>query len=181
MKTDDQIEQAFIEALGKPEKATAETVYQACEAVLAKATTIFGPGVYVNGKLNYDMQGVSFSYKRPALRQRLEFFVPVSVDKPPRKKDIDDSEKTKSQKKSRGAKRENNAGNNDARSSGSPQDDAPVDRLTVLEAATINLGDDDFTGDGRPHVGAVNDALEEGVEPFTADERDELWAQRPRD
>lgn len=178
MKTNDQIEQAFIEAVGTPQKATQETVAQACEAVLAKATAVFGPGVYVNGKLNADMQGISFRYKRPAIRQRLEFFVPVAVDKPPRKKDIDDDAKTTSQKKSKKAKQEDNAGNDDAGASGSPQDDAPVDRLMILEAAASDLSDDDFMGDGRPHVDAVNDQLEEGVEPFTASERDELWAQR---
>ncbi len=181
MKTNDQIEQAFIEAVGETKKATQETVDQACEAVLEKATAILGPGVYVSGKLNADMQGISFRYKRPAIRQRLEFFVPVAVDKPPRKKDIDDSAKTTSQKKSKKAKQEDNAGNDDAGASGSPQDESDSDRLMILEAAASNLSDDDFTGDGRPHVDAVNDALEEGVDPFTADERDELWAQRSGD
>lgn len=178
MKTNDQIEQAFIEAVGTPQKATEKTVAEACEAVLAKATDKFGAGVYVSGKLNADMQGISFRYKRPSIRQRLEFFVPCPVDKPARKKDIDDSAKTTSQKASKAAKREDNAGNDDAGSSGSPEDAADSDRLMILEAAALNLGDDDFMGDGRPHVDKINDHLEEGVDPFTAAERDELWAQR---
>ena len=177
MKTHDQIEQAFIEAVGQPEKATAETVTQACEAVLSKATDQFGSGVYVSGKLNADMQGISFRYKRPAIRQRLEFFVPCPVDKPARKEDVDDTKKT-SQKASKKSKREDNAGNDDAGSTGSPQDEGDSDRLMILEAAALNLGDDDFMGDGRPHVDKINDHLEEGVDPFTAAERDELWAQR---
>lgn len=177
MKTHDQIEQAFIEAVGETEKATVEAVTQACEAVLAKATDQFGPGVYVTGKLNADMQGISFRYKRPAIRQHLEFFVPVAVDKPARKTDVGDTKKS-SQKASKKLKREDNAGNNDAGSSGSPQDEGDSDRLMILEAAALNLGNDDFMGDGRPRVDKINDHLEEGVAPFTASERDELWAQR---
>lgn len=173
MKTPDQIKQAFIEAVGKPEKATAETASQACEAVLSKATDQFGQGVYVSGKLNPDMQGISFRYKRPAIRQRLEFFVPCPVDKPARKEDVDTS-----QKASKESKREDNAQRDDNAGSGSPQDEGDSDRLMILEAAALNLGDDDFMGDGRPHVDKINDHLEEGVEPFTAAERDELWAQR---
>lgn len=178
MKANDQIEQAFIEAVGTPKKATAETVAEACQAVLKKATEQFGPGVYVSGKLNADMQGISFRYKRPAIHQRLEFFVPVAVDKPPRKKDIDDIENKTSQRKLKKAKQKDNPGNDDAGASGSPQDDALVDRLMILEAAALNLSDDAFTDDGRPHIDRINDHLEEGVSPFTAAERDELWAQR---
>lgn len=177
MKTNDQIEQAFIEAVGTPEKATEETVAQACEAVLAKATEQFGPGVYVSGKLNADMQGISFRYKRPAIRQRLEFFVPVAVDKLPRKADVDDTKKS-NQKASKKSKQEDNAQRDDAGNAGSPQDEGDSDRLMILEAAALNLSDEDFMGDGRPHVDKINDHLEEGVEPFTAAERDELWAQR---
>lgn len=174
MKTNDQIEQAFIEAIGETEKATEETVSQACEAVLAKATDKFGPGVYVTGKLNPDMQGISFRYKRPAIRQRLEFFVPVAVDKPARKADVDET----SQKTSKKAKRKDNASKDDTGNTGSSQDESNSDRLIILEAAALNLGDDDFMSDGRPHVDKINDHLEKGVDPFTASERDEVWAQR---
>lgn len=177
MKTNDQIQQAFIEAVGQPEKATEETVTQACETVLAKATNKFGPGVYVSGKLNADMQGISFRYKRPAIRQRLEFFVPCPVDKPPRKEDVDDTKKT-SQKASKKSKRKDNAQRDDAGSAGSPQDEGDSDRLMILEAAALNLSDEDFMDDGRPHVDKINGHLEEGVDPFTAAERDQLWAQR---
>lgn len=177
MKTDEQIRQAFVEAVGQPGNATDKTVDQACGIVLERATAQFGQGIYVSGKLNPDMQGISFRYKRPAIRQRLEFFVPVAVDKPPRQEGAEDVKKP-SQKASKKSKREDNAQRDDNAGSGSPQDEGDSDRLMILEAAALNLGDDDFMGDGRPHVDKINDHLEEGVEPFTAAERDELWAQR---
>lgn len=173
MKTNDQVRQAFIEAVGETEKATSETVTQACEAVLAKATEQFGPGVYVSGKLNADMQGISFRYKRPSVRQRLEVFVPVAVDKPPRKSKDDES----SQESSENSKQEDNAQHSSASDTGSTENEGDSDRLMILEAAVLNLKNNDFTGDGRPHVDKINDHLEEGVEPFTAAERDKLWAE----
>ena len=165
MKTDDQIKKAFFEAVSEAQEATEKTVAQACEAVFSKATKQFGPGVYVTGKLNHDAGGISFRFKRPAVRQRVEVFVPFEVT-------------SASQGEPEELKQEDDASNDDTGASGSSQEDSPVDRLVILEAAAGKLNDDDFTSDGRPHVDAVNEQLEEGVEPFTASERDEVWAQR---
>ena len=174
MKTNEKIEQAFIEAVGTPKKATQETVASACEAVLEKATEQFGAGVYVSGKLNADMQGISFRYKRPSIGQRLQFFVPCPVDKPKRGKEADEE----SQKLIDAANQGDNAGNDDAGASGSSQDEGDSDRLMILEAAAAQLTEEQFTTDGRPEVGPVNAVLEEGVDPFTAKERDAVWATR---
>jgi hypothetical protein len=80
VKTHEQIEQAFIQAVGKPKTATQATVDKACQTVLQKATDEFGPGIYVKGLLNVDMQGINFTYKRPAIRERRQFFVPCHVE-----------------------------------------------------------------------------------------------------
>jgi hypothetical protein len=163
VKTYDQIKQAFVEAIGQSQGTATEKVSQACEAVLAKATEQFGPGVYVSGWLSEDDRGVLFSYKRPAIRQRLGVFVPVSDT---------------SQEASEEAKQGDTAQPVDSDSPGSSQDESDSDRLVILEDAAMSLGDEDFTADGRPHVDAVNHHLEKGVKPFTAAERDEVWARR---
>lgn len=162
MKTNEKIQAAFFEAVGKPEKATEETVAQACAAVQKKATDFFGPGIYVTGRLNFDMQGISFRYKRPALRQRLEVFVPVPVDNP-----------EEAQKSSGHATRSSDTSKTEPVLPGATQD-----RLLLLESTLSTLNANDYTSDGRPHVDAVNRALEPDESPFTATERDTLWAER---
>lgn len=84
MKTHDEIKKAIENAFDAETKATTETVAEACEAVREAATSLFGTGVYVSGRMDADMQGVVFTYKRPAIMQRLSFFIPCQVDKPPR-------------------------------------------------------------------------------------------------
>lgn len=174
MKTNEQIEKAIREAVEahlEEGKATAETITAACAAVQEKATAKFGPGVYVSGKLNADEQCVIIHYKRPSIRQRLTFAVPATVDKPEHDPDAS------SQAEQRRRQRSVDAQDDDDSDPGAPQDERT--RLEIMLDIADTLNEDQFTGDGRPHVDALNDGLAEGVEPFTAAERDALWAERP--
>lgn len=174
MKTYEQIEKVIREAVEanlEEGKATAKTITAACAAVQEKATAKFGPGVYVTGKLNADEQCVIIYYKRPSIRQRrLTFAVPALVDKP--KHDPD----APSQAELRRRQRRVNAQHDDDSDPGSPQDKRT--RLEIMLDIADTLNEDQFTGDGRPHVDALNDGLAEGAKPFTAAERDALWAER---
>lgn len=174
MKTNEQIEKVIREAVEahlEEGKATAETITAACAAVQEKATAKFGPGVYVTGKLNADEQCVIIYYKRPSIRQRLTFAVPASVDKPEHNPDAP------SQAELRRRQRIVDAQNDDDSDPGAPQDKRT--RLEIMLDIANTLNKDQFTGDGRPHVDALNDGLAEGDKPFTAAERDALWAKRP--
>lgn len=171
MKTNDQIKKAIEDAFDAETKATPETVAEACAAVQEKATAIFGAGVYVKGRMDADMQGVTFTYKRPSIRQRLSFFIPCEVDKPPRNPEAGEE----SQRSGRASKRSDAQDNAGSGSSGSS--DVIEDRLLILEEAAIKLTPEQYTRDGRPEVGPVNALLAEGVEPFTAKERDEVWSR----
>lgn len=51
------------------------------------------------------------------------------------------------------------------------------DRGELFKAAVAQLTADDFNDNGTPDVRAINDQLEEGVPPFTAAERNEIWAE----
>ena len=174
MKTNEQIEKAVREAVEanlEEGKATAETITAACAAVQEKATAKFGAGVYVSGKLNADEQCVIIHYKRPSIRQRLTFAVPAAVDKPEHDPDAP------SQAELRRRQRSVDAQHDDDNDPGASQDTRT--RLEIMLDIADTLNEDQFTGDGRPHVDALNDGLAEGVEPFTAAERDALWAERP--
>lgn len=168
MKHDRDIYAAFEEAFQPgEEEVTQETVDAACEAVLAKASSVFGAstGIFVTGILNPDMGGVSFRYKRPGLKQRLEHFIECNVPKPERPQDavnngepVDDDE------------------DNDPGGAGSNDE-----RLSRLIELADELDDEGFTKDGKPEVDALNDLLEEDEDKFTAAERDELWKQVPEE
>lgn len=171
LKHDYQIKELFDELFDASEVATQDAVDEVCRQVLDEAVDQFGTeGVYVSGILNADMQGVSFRFKRPGIGQRIEHFIACEVPKPQHDEDSQNDEPP--------VVEEDDDKDNDDDDSGSPQDEGDSDRLMILEAAALNLSDEDFMGDGRPHVDKINDHLEEGVEPFTAAERDELWAQR---
>ena len=169
MKHDREVVAAFEEAFTpkEGEEVVQEVVDEACEAVFAKAAEQFGPeGLYVHGILNPDMGGVSFRFKRPGIRQRVEHFIECNVPKPPRKEEAQDDEDSDDAQDNASNDDDNNPGSSDA-------------RLQRLIALSEDLGDDDFTKDGKPEVNALNDLLEEGEEEFTAAERDELWKQVP--
>lgn len=162
MKHDYEVKTAFDEAFKPGEKEVdQETVDKACKTVFEKAAEEHGSeGLYVSGIMNSDMGGVSFRFKRPAIGFRVEHFIECNVPKPPRKEEATDENK--------------DPGNGDN------EDDEPVDRLALLREAAEALKEDQFTKDGKPEVDAVNsfiEASEEELEPFTAAERDELWAK----
>lgn len=170
MKHDRQVIEAIEEAFEPGEgEVTQEQVDEACETVHAKAAEVFGPqGIYVSGIMNPDMGGVSFRFKQPSIGRRLEHFVKANVPQPERKDEAQDDTSD--------ADAQVNASNDDTGNSGSSDE-----RLSRLIALTDELGDDDFTKDGKPDVNAMNDLLDEDEEPFTAAERDELWKQVPEE
>lgn len=107
MKHDEEIKAAIEEAF-RPGKETVnqEAVDKACKAVLEKAADqLGGEGVFLKGILNPDMGGVSFRFKRPGIRQRVEHFMECKVAKPPRKKDVDDDKGEKKKKEEKPAKK----------------------------------------------------------------------------
>lgn len=170
MKNDHEIKAAFDEAF-KPGEAEVdqEAVDAACEAVLAKATEQFGKeGIYVFGKLNSDAGGVSFRFKRPSLRLRVEHFIACNVPKPERAEEAQDDDNE-------------GAGSDDAANSDSTDSGSTDERLSRLIELADMLEEDDFTKDGKPEVGALNDLLDDEEAEFTAAERDELWKQVPQD
>jgi hypothetical protein len=171
MKTYEQVQEAFVKALEGEKLATTELVDRICNEIKARATEQFGEGVYVKGRLNYDMQGVSFRFKRPSIAQRFEVFVSIPVDRPARGPEAGE---VSSQKARSAAPAETTV-----KSSGSqdPGQAAPT-RLEVLLQLAAGLAEDQLMDDGRPHVDAINAALPEGETPFTAKERDQLWSQR---
>lgn len=170
MKHDRQVVAAFEEAFNpSEEEVVQEVVDAACEAVFAKAAEQFGPeGLYVFGILNPDMGGVSFRFKRPGIRQRVEHFIECNVPKPPRKEEAEVVDVTQEDEDDPDAQvtEQDDEGND----SGSPED-----RAQLLKNAASRLTEEQFTQSGKPEVGPVNAMLPDGVEHFTAAERDELW------
>lgn len=147
-RNDTEVKEAFDEAFDAEGVATAEKVDAAIEAVKASAAEQFGSeGLYVSGLLNSDMQCVSFQFKRPGIGQRVQHTISCEVERPPRK----DEEQVV------------------------PGMDTKEARKALLEAVADELDSEGFNQDGTPDVKALNAALAEGVEPFTAAERDELW------
>jgi hypothetical protein len=49
------------------------------------------------------------------------------------------------------------------------------DRAKVFADAVAKLKKEDFTADGKPEVVAINRLLPDGVQAFSAAERDDLW------
>ncbi len=137
MKHDREVVAAFEEAFQPGEgEVVQEIVDEAAAEVFAKAAEQFGEeGLYVFGKLNPDMGGVSFRFKRPGIRQRVEHFIECNVPKPPRKQEAPDDET--------GSDDEGNASNDDDNNPGSSDT-----RLERLKALNEQLGDDDYTKDG---------------------------------
>lgn len=160
MKTREEIIKAFEEAVAATEggEATKEVVASAVKAVSAKATDLFGgKGVFVSGRVNVDMQGISFRFKRPAVRVWEEVFISLPVIKPASE---------------RPAEPGGNSGGTEEGSSGLTDQ---AHRLGLLRELNGQLGEDDYTATGKPEVSALNNLIGEGVEPFTAAERDTLW------
>lgn len=163
MKHDYQIIEAFNQSFQPKEEAvTQEQIDEACKAVQEKAAEQFGPeGIYVSGKMNHDFGGVSFRYKRPSIRQRVEHFIACQLPELPQDDPEDDEG-------------EDDSSNDDNSNAGLT--DERLSRL--IEIANV-LDDQDFTDDDKPSVDALNNMLEEGEEKFTAEERDELWKRVP--
>lgn len=171
MKHDRQVIAAFEEAFTPgEEEVVQEVVDAACEAVFAKAAEQFGSeGLYVFGILNPDMGGVSFRFKRPGIRQRVEHFIKCNVPRPPRKKgaEVVDVYQSNENNPDMRVTEQDNEGD----APGSPED-----RAQLLRDVASRLTKEQFTISGKPEVSAVNARLPEGVEPFTAAERDQLWS-----
>lgn len=51
------------------------------------------------------------------------------------------------------------------------------DRMASFRLAIDSLEDDDFNADGSPNLTKLNDALPQGVDEFSSDERDTFWTQ----
>lgn len=58
-----------------------------------------------------------------------------------------------------------------------PAQGALPDRASRLKELSESLTDEDFIASGAPDVHKINDLLGEGEKPFTAAERDKLWAK----
>ena len=56
-----------------------------------------------------------------------------------------------------------------------PLSESAQERQGLLGELSMFIGDDDFMDDGRPDVRAINAGLPDGLEKFTAAERDQLW------
>jgi len=156
VKHDHEIKAAFEEAF-KPGEAEVdqEAVDAACEAVFAKAAEQFGPeGLYVFGRLNPDMGGVSFRFKRPGIAQRIEHFIPCVLSVPETTQE-DDLFSNVSDDTS-----------NDTSLS--------EERYNEIKEA-MSSGDMEFTKSGSPEVSSLNQHIKEGSPKVTADERDAFW------
>lgn len=160
MKNEEMIKEAFLSRVNPEEVADQEIVDQVCAEVREQATEYFGPGVYVKGRLNADMQGISFTFKRPSIAYRLEVFTPAKVDRP-----------QESQEETPNSDDDDDTSNDDDDDSGFAEDT----RLTLFSSLNNQIGADDRTAEGSPIVAALNGLIDEGVEPFNAQERDELW------
>lgn len=159
-RNDTEIMEAFEEAFDATGEATPEKVDAAVKAVAEAASKEFGPqGLYVTGTLNPDMQCVSFQFKRPGVSQRVQHAIGCDVPVPERAQDAAADET--------GQVDDNNSVYNDTGS--------PPDRAQLLKSLASTLNVEEYTAEGKPKVEAINDLLEEGTEPFTAAERDELW------
>lgn len=60
-------------------------------------------------------------------------------------------------------------------------DDDDLTREEIVAVAIDGLDDDGFTDGGKPKVDAINEAMPEGAEPVTGDERDAVWDAMLRD
>lgn len=76
---DEEIKEAFEAVASELKAASQEEVNKACEKLCEEATSLLGAGVYVKGLLNKDMGGISFRFRRPSLRIRLEHFVEIDL------------------------------------------------------------------------------------------------------
>lgn len=172
MRHDKQVVAAFEEAFQPgQEEATQEVVDKATQKVFEKAAKQFGEeGLYVFGILNPDMGGVSFRFKRPGIRQRIEHFMGCNVTKPSRKKEADVRQKDEKDPDAQ-VTEDDDEGN----TSGSFKA-----RAQLLQDTASQLSRRQFTQSGKPDVGAINALLPESVEPFTAAERDKLWETDPQ-
>lgn len=159
-RTDTDIQIAFNNAFDTTGEATQEKVDAAVKTVYDEAALVVGAGgLYVNGSLDPDNQCVLFRFKRPAISLRVQYTIDCVVPKPERAQD---------------AKADETGQVDDE---GDDDDDSGLsdERSSLFASLAEELGDDEFTSDHKPKVEALNELLEEGVEPFTAAERDELW------
>lgn len=149
---------AHVDIIGEAE-ATQELADKVAAAVQDDASAFFGAGVYVKGKLNYDMGGVSYSWKRPSIGERLTMFEKCALV-PVVNQDDDDDDATKDD-------------------TSKAKKVAPGARQERFNALVDLLKSDDFTSSGAPSVDALNDLIEEGEDAFDAKERDLLWKECP--
>ena len=159
-RNDSEVKEAFDEAFDAEGVATVEKVDAAVKAVTDAASAIYGPqGLYVSGVLNSDMQCASFQFKRPGISQRVQHTISCEVPDPEEDQDEGDADPGKVD--------EEVVNNNDPGSSEA--------RLAMFQDLISLLQEDDWTGEGKPKVEALNDLLKPEEEPFTAAERDLLW------
>lgn len=157
-RTDDDIHEAFNQAFDATGEATQEKIDVAIHTVQKAAGEVVGlEGLYITGIADFDMQCVTFTFKRPGISQRVQTVIPCLVPDTRQKDDDDDTVIDP------------------------PVDDDQVaeQRRFRLHAIAETLDDDQFTKDGPPLLEAINAALDDGEEKFTAEERDHLWRGLP--
>lgn len=163
MRHDRQIIEAFHRVFQPTGVVTQAAVDKACKKVLGEATDQFGPsGIYIHGVINLDMGGVSFRYKRPGVSQYLELFIECQVPASPRKNKAQKGEDSPVMKVE------------DEDDPGCAPGLMEV-RAQLLRDLSTKLTEEQFTQAGKPEVGPINSLIGEGVTPFTAAERDDLW------
>lgn len=57
------------------------------------------------------------------------------------------------------------------------QSDGLSDRARLMQSVLGDLTQNGYSDDGVPHVKAINSVLPAEADPFTADERDAVWAE----
>lgn len=172
MKTYEEVQSAIKEAMpseGQLNEAAAAAIAQ---SIQSQGTTAMGPGIHVRAILNTDEGGLNIRWRRPSCRQQWNFFVPCDVEKPARQ-----AEESQPEKGEKGFKSSQSITDGDKTGS------AVDDRALAFDAIVSQLNPEEgFTQDGSPSLPALNaKAKADGVEEFTSEERDTLWAARSGD
>lgn len=152
MDNENKIKETFDKVVSEMDEVTQDAVNEACSSMQAAAreTSEFGEGTYIKGLINNDAGGVSFRFKQPAQRIRLEHF--VETDKVEKKQLFNRDLTT------------------------DPVEEEPtVDRAELAKELASNYEGDDLTSSGFPQVSSLNRDAPEGTDPFTAEERDSIF------